>query len=307
MNTTTTTKATYLHLSGPSPVASGAEPSCRLLRKLNVAYWDKPTRRNLQEMWATAGGVRRSNWDYMWLKLPESKNWFHADDIFLEQLKPHLPVGANCLQLGPGRSKVADGIISTGSVASLLNIDVSEQLIAELLQKHNGKTSQPTTRVGFEVMDSFNLRFSDFEKRGWGNRFDVVIEKAGVFDIHRKSTDALQRVLACLVTEVFQPSVGGLLIVAVSEEPDPAEFARCRNCPEGDTRCVPCRVPQSGLEKALEVRPDFNCSLLEAIQVYPQTLRLVHRAVKVLIIRCAGVNKEYARAGCGAVWKRACD
>lgn len=255
----------------------------------NVAYWSTHARRQLEEKWnATGSDQRQFLWTRFWGTQSQHKDWYRAETEFLQHLLPRLPTGAHCLELGPGRTSLAVSVQRASKVHSLLSIDISQDIVSEQKLRHASDIVPVVSGFDFEVADALNLHFSGFKQHGW-QRFDVVFEKAGLFDIHRRQTGLLQRLLACIVTEAFEPSRGGTIITLIKEE----AYENSEGCAD----CV-----STGLIGAVSTRPDFNCTVTEKFPVTNSWLRTDAR--KVVVVECGGISDTQAAAGCEAVWLR---
>jgi hypothetical protein len=221
-------------------------------------------------------------------KASPHKDWYNSQDAFLKLLMRWLPDGARCLQIAAGVNSLASMVRDSGRVHSLLNIDIVPRNVEIMLQRFSGLSAtalESTTLVGFQIADAFNLNFSDFERTGW-QRFDVVFEKAGMFDVHKTCPGCMQRLLACIVTEAFEPSRGGTIIALV----------RNSVIQEEDQSCI-----DPGLASAVAVRPDFNCMVTETVPL-EQSWFKPHDGVAVLKVECGGVTAKQAKAGCDLVF-----
>jgi hypothetical protein len=254
----------------------------------NVAFWARDAQRELEVRWTGEGREkRRFLWKRFWRTQPEHKDWYNSEGTFLQHLLPRLPHGARCMELGAGRSSLASSVYGSGKVQSLLSIDIDDTIVSEQSERYAAEILQGGHRLDFQVADAFGLSFSDFKRFGW-QRFDMVFEKAGLFDIHNKprQTGLIQRLLACIVTEAFEPTRGGSLIALVREKPD-----------DSAEDCADC-----GLIGAVSARPDFNCTIAERFPL--STTWFGPTSLKVVVVECGGVPHRYAAAGCDAVWLR---
>lgn len=245
----------------------------------SAATWKSSAQRKLAEIWSPEGGAtRRSGWNKFWSKINAmDKDFYESDEYFLKALVPRVPKHARVLQLGAGRSNIAERLFKMGEVASILSTDISAELVGELR-----KLYPPSVWTGltFATVDSWNMKFPKKQQ------FDVVVEKAGIFDIQRENSGLLQRLLACIVTQAFEPSRGGLLIV----------MARVRD--------PPSNYPE-GLTGVFSLRPEFNCTLKEQFSLeVPSYIQEADWDLKVLVAECGGVSHQLALSGCDAIWYR---
>jgi hypothetical protein len=276
-------------LSRLSPVQeSSADKS--LCGACNAALWTLHARKQLEEYWEGQREERtRLKWEHLWRSLPQFKDWYNEEAQFLQHLLPRLPAGAQCLELGTGRNSLAAKLHGAHRVQSILSVDITREVVVEQKRRHVASISHGARPFGFEVANSLKLKFSELSLLGW-QRFDVVFEKAGLFDIHRKNTGLLQRLLACIVTEAFQPSRGGSIVLLITKEQDD-KVGLCSDC------------DRAGLVGALASRPEFNCSIAERTPLPLSWMRKKSRR-EALLVKCGGVSERVAVAGCEAIWLR---
>merc|ERR1712232_395190 len=93
-----------------------------------------------------------------------------------------------------------------------------------------------------------------------------------------------QRLLACIVTQAFEPSQGGLFITM---------FKVSKSCTSR-----PCKG--EGLQRALALRPELNCSM-EAILPVRKWNYLINTDFDMQVVRCGGIPADLAERGCDSV------
>lgn len=273
------------------PTKTQASRHSRLAKASNVAMWTGNAQNDLRQIWEAEGvEERRMSWDNLWHAMPQYKDWYNKEDEFLQQLLPRLPNGAHCLQLGVGRNSLAASVLNAGKIQSLLNIDIATEVVAEQQLKHAVEINQREIQFDFKAADVLNLKFSDLNQAGWP-RFNVVFEKAGLFDVYRRSTGLIQRQLACIITEAFEPSLGGRIVALVTQDVN-----------EHPQKCKHCTSP--GLVEAVSIRPDFNCTTTEEFPLeQPSWLQSKpSKSLIFVVVECGGVSLKQAEAGCEAVW-----
>jgi hypothetical protein len=194
-------------------------------------------------MWSEQGSKwRLDHWKKLWKKRDSMHNhddWYGSDADFVKAVSSWLPPNTRILELGAGKSGVAAELALNDRVASILSTDISPDIVDGLKVRHNARQ---LPKLAFATLDSLNVQLNGTDY------FNIVIEKAGLFDVHQQNTVLLERTLACITTKAFNPRSGGYIVVLAKGEG--AKF---------------------GVSNAVKSRPDFNCSIAETIPVTPPT------------------------------------